>query len=125
MAKWRRHSLEFKRQTVEKMKTCNNIHELARELDVQRKLLYTWRCQLEGRPEARDRDLSQSGEATVETKLRAENQRLKSVLADRTLELDFFQSALRRVEKASQSSRESGEPVSMPKSGHRHSGKAD
>jgi hypothetical protein len=29
-AKWRRHTLEFKRQVVERMKTCQNIHELAR-----------------------------------------------------------------------------------------------
>src|ERR1017187_9484927 len=40
-AKWRRHTVEFKRQVVERMKTCQNIHELARELKLQRKLLYT------------------------------------------------------------------------------------
>jgi len=42
-AKWRRHTVEFKRQAVERMKTCQNIAELARELDIQRKLLYTWK----------------------------------------------------------------------------------
>src|ERR1035437_7750301 len=41
MAKWRRHTVEFKREVVERMKTCQNIHELARELKLQRKLLYT------------------------------------------------------------------------------------
>ena len=25
------------------MKTCQNIHELARELKIERKLLYTWK----------------------------------------------------------------------------------
>ncbi|MDR3701718.1 MAG: hypothetical protein P4L56_18865 [Candidatus Sulfopaludibacter sp.] len=30
--------VEFKRQVVERMKTCQNIHELARELGIQRKL---------------------------------------------------------------------------------------
>ena len=49
MAKWRRHTVEFKRQAVERMKTCQNIQELARELKVGRKLLYTWKYQLEGR----------------------------------------------------------------------------
>jgi hypothetical protein len=39
-AKWRRQTLEFKRQVVERMKTCQNIHELACELGVQRKLFY-------------------------------------------------------------------------------------
>jgi transposase-like protein len=52
MAKWRRHTVEFKRQAVERMKTCENTHELARELKIQRKLLYTWRYQFVGRPEA-------------------------------------------------------------------------
>jgi transposase-like protein len=53
MAKWRRHKREFKRQAVERMKTSGNIHELARELDIERKLLYTWKYQFEGRPEPR------------------------------------------------------------------------
>ena len=56
-AKWRRHTLEFKRQVVERMKTCQNIHELARELKIERKLLYTWKYQFEGRPEPRHANL--------------------------------------------------------------------
>jgi transposase-like protein len=36
MGSWRRHSREFKKQAVEKMKTSDNIHELARELGVER-----------------------------------------------------------------------------------------
>ena len=50
-AKWRRHTVEFKRQAVERMKTCDNVRGLARELGVQQKLLYTWKYQFEGRPE--------------------------------------------------------------------------
>ena len=50
MAKWRRHTVEFKRQVVERMKTCENIHALARELKLERKLLYTWKYQFEGVP---------------------------------------------------------------------------
>ncbi len=42
MKKWRRHTVEFKRQVVERMKTSENIGQLARELDLQRKLLYSW-----------------------------------------------------------------------------------
>ena len=51
MGNWRRHSREFKQQAVERMKSCGNIHELARELQVERKLLYSWKYQFEGRPE--------------------------------------------------------------------------
>ena len=32
MANWRRHAVEFKRWTVERMKTCENVGALAREL---------------------------------------------------------------------------------------------
>jgi len=51
MGKWRRHSREFKQAAVERLKTAANVHELARELGVERKLLYTWKYQFEGRPE--------------------------------------------------------------------------
>src|SRR5664279_5021675 len=62
MAKWRRHTVEFKRQVVERMKTCENIHALARELKLERKLLYTWKYQFEGRPEPRHANLGITAE---------------------------------------------------------------
>jgi hypothetical protein len=52
MRSWRPHSMEEKRQAVERMKTCDNIAELAREHGVQRKLLYVWKQQIEGKPGA-------------------------------------------------------------------------
>src|SRR5271165_4760866 len=61
-AKWRRHTVEFKRQVVERMKTCENIEALARELKLQRKLLYTWKYQFEGRPEPRHANLATTAE---------------------------------------------------------------
>ena len=98
MAKWRRHTLEFKRQAVERMKTCENIHELARELKVQRKLLYTWKYQFEGRPEPRHANLGIAAEDRKDKQLREEITKLKSALADKTLENDFFRSALHSIE---------------------------
>ena len=68
MAKWRRHTVEFKRQVVERMKTCENIHALARELKLERKLLYTWKYQLEGRPEPRHANLATTAEELCPTK---------------------------------------------------------
>src|SRR5216683_6189064 len=97
MAKWRRHTVEFKRQVVERMKTCENIHSLARELKLQRKLLYTWKHQLEGRPEPRHANLGTTAEDRKEKAHRDEIARLKSALAEKTLENDFFRSALLRV----------------------------
>jgi hypothetical protein len=43
--------VEFNRQAMEQMKTCQNIRQLARELKIQQKLLHTWKYQFEGRPE--------------------------------------------------------------------------
>jgi len=43
MGKWRRHSPEFKKTAVARMKTSENISALARELEIEQKLLYTWK----------------------------------------------------------------------------------
>jgi transposase-like protein len=107
MRKWRRHTLDFKRQAVERMKTCENIEALAHELKVQRKLLYTWRYQFEGRPEPRHANYGITAEERKEKQLLDEVNQLKSVLAERVLENDFLKSALLRVR---QSRRQSGEP---------------
>jgi transposase-like protein len=102
MAKWRRHSVEFKRQVVERMKTCENIEALARELKLQRKLLYTWKYQFEGRPEPRHANLATTAEERKDTQLRDEITKLKSALAERTLENDFFKTALLRIKEGRQ-----------------------
>src|SRR3979490_90282 len=99
MAKWRRHSVEFKKQTVEQMKGSDNIHELARELDIERKLLYTWKYQFEGRPEPRHANYAEDKQKRAESKIEQENQRLKAALAAKTLEVDFFKGALRRIKE--------------------------
>ena len=125
MSKWRRHSVEFKRQAVEKMRQCDNIEALARELKIERKLLYTWKWQFEGRPERRHANLSESAEQRKESKLRQENQRLKEALADKTLELDFFKGALRRIREGRPNNTGSGASASTPKSEGGRSRKAN
>ena len=78
MGKWRRHSRGFKRQAVERMKSSASIQELASELGIERKLLYTWKYQFEGRPEPKHASyLGRPAPETVETRLRTENQGLK------------------------------------------------
>ena len=62
MRKWRRHTVEFKRQAVERMQVSENVTALARELGIQQKLLYTWKYQLEGRPEPRHANLGITAE---------------------------------------------------------------
>lgn len=123
-AKWRRHTLEFKRQAVESMKTCQNIHQLACELKIQRKLLYTWKYQLEGHPEARHANLGISAEDRKEKHLQDEIAKLKVALAEKTLENDFFASALLRIKEARQRNTEAGASASSTSSGRGRKSKA-
>jgi transposase-like protein len=126
MGTWRRHSREFKRSVVERMKTSDNIHELARELKLERKLMYTWKYQFEGRPEKNH--VNYRGEVaadTVETRLRRENRELKEALGQKSAELDFFAAALRRVKEDRLNNGGNSEPVSTPKSRRSRSRKAN
>jgi transposase-like protein len=123
MRKWRRHTVEFKRQAVERMKTAENVRALARELGVQQKLLYTWKYQLEGHPEPRHANLAITAEDRRDKQLREEITRLKAALADRALEVDFLKSALRRVKEVPQTAK-SGGPASTKSSSRGSSSKA-
>ena len=125
MAKWRRHSMGFKRQAVERMKTCENIHALARELELERKLLYTWKYQLEGRPEPRHANLAAGAEERKDKQLREEIAKLKSALAEKALENDFFKSALLRVRERRQASGETGGSASTKSSTRGRKSKAN
>lgn len=124
VSKWRRHSLEYKRQAVERMKTCPNIRELARELDIQQKLLYTWKYQFEGRPEPRHANLGIDAEERKDKQLRDEITKLKSALVDKTLENDFFRSALLKVKEGRQQSTATGATASTTSSSRGRKNKA-
>lgn len=109
---WRRHSPEFKQKAVERMKSAENIQALARELQIERKLLYVWKHQLEGRPEPRHADLSVDAEERKHKRLEAEIAKLKSALVEKTLENDFFKSALLKTKEARQKSTGTGASAS-------------
>ena len=109
MARTRRYfSPEFKRQVVERMKTCENIGALARELKLQRKLLYTWKYQLEGRPEPRHANLGRTAEERKDKQLRDELTTLRAALAKKTVENDFFKLALLKIRERRQQSEKAG-----------------
>jgi hypothetical protein len=124
MAKWRRHTEVFKRQAVERMKTCDNIRALARELKVERKLLYTWKYQLEGRPEPRYANLEITAEERKEKQLQGEITKLKSALAEKTLEADFFERALLKIKEGRQKLSEAGAFASTQRSARGSQNKA-
>jgi transposase-like protein len=126
MGTWRRHSREFKLSVVEQMKTSDNIHELARKLKLERKLMYTWKYQFEGRPEKNHANyLGATPPDTVETRLRRENKELKESLGEKAAELDFFAAALRRLKEDRLKRGVNSDAASTPKSGRRTTRKAN
>lgn len=124
MAQWRRHTIEFKKQAVERMRTSQNIHELARELQVERKLLYTWKYQFDGRPEPRHANFATSAEERKDKRLVDEIGKLKSALADKTLENDFFRSALQKIKEGRQQNIATGASASTASSSRGRRSKA-
>jgi transposase-like protein len=123
----RRHSEEFKREVVKRMRECKNILGLGRELGLDVKMMYQWKWKQEGRPRRQPPELTtQAAKGTDLEALRRENAQLKRLLAERALELDFFKGALQQVGARRQGTGEPGETPSTCTSGRgRSQGKAD
>jgi transposase len=108
-----RYPNEFRRMAVGRLKTCENIVALSEELGVHRRLLYKWRDQLEPVDVGDEPAPANPREST----LRKEVSQLKRLLAEKTLEVDFFKGALQKVEARRQPRRGSGEMASTTRSG--------
>jgi len=78
---------------VERLKSCDNVTALAQELGVDRRMLYRWREQLDPEEETPG-----SGVPSFEPNRPQEIKHLKQLLAEKTLEVDFFKGALHKVE---------------------------
>jgi len=107
-----RYPKEFRRMAVERLKSCDNIVMLSAELGVHRRLLYKWRDQLEPID-----DGEVPPENSKQRDLRLQVGQLKRLVADKTLEADFFKGALQKVEARRQRSTKPGETASTTKSG--------
>ena len=110
--KRKRYSRKFQRMAVERMEACENVEALARELGVRRRCLYKWRRKLES-IQPGDEAARPSTHASAHRK---EIHLLKQLLAEKTLEVDFFKGALQKVEARRQRSSGSGEMVSTNRS---------
>ena len=115
MGRPRKFSEEFRQQALERMKTCNNVTALARELGIRRKWLYEWRNQASGRdPERRSSGKPQQAVENRERKRVAELERL---VARQALEIDFFKGALQRIEENHRKREQTSATASTSKSG--------
>jgi transposase-like protein len=117
--RWQKFSPEFRRQAVEKMKGCDNVTALARELGIRRKWLYKWKKELAGNPVSVPSTQAQPGRraSVAEERLRKQVQQLESLVARQSQELDFFKGALQNIEKRGRPSDETSASASTSKSG--------
>ena len=84
---------------------------LAKELGIDRSNMYQWQRQLEHTSESSARVTSPVRE------LRKQVRELQRVLAEKTLEVDFFKGALQKVEARHQCSKRSGGTAFTTRSG--------
>jgi transposase-like protein len=75
---------------VERMKSCESVDELAKELGVTRRCLYKWRTKLEA-VELGEEAARPSTHASAQRK---EILQLKRLLAEKAMEVDFFEGCL-------------------------------
>ena len=113
MSKKQLYTCEFRRMAVGRMRVCDNVTTLAKELRVPRQLLYVWRDREEAISVRQ-----QSGAKSVSSAQEEKNEilRLKRLLAEKALEVDFFKGALQKFEARRQKSSSAGETPSISKS---------
>jgi transposase-like protein len=114
--KWDRWSAEFRQRALEQMKTCRNVKVLAKELGVARQLLYLWKQQAEGPKKASEPGATEDPRDRRIRELENKVGDLQGCIGQKTLELDFFAGALRRIEESRQRKGRSGATASTPKS---------
>jgi transposase-like protein len=112
VAKKERYTKEFRRMAVGRMKLCDSVTTLAKELGVPRQTLYVWRDQEEA---GASREKREFGQETGP--LQQENQRLKRLLAEKELEINFFKGALQKIETRRQKENAAGTRASTTRSG--------
>jgi len=110
----KRYPVGFQRDAVERMKNSEDIGKLAEELGVSRGALYLWKRKGEGLPSYRDRARDgyeappDDERARTIRELEANVASLEGEVGRRSLESDFFESALRKVEAARRRNDEPG-----------------
>jgi len=104
-----KYPIAFRQMALERMKTCASVSALAEELGVDRTVLYHWQ---------RQKEAGHEGTPTSAVReLRKEVRDLKRVLAEKTLEVDFFKGALQKIEARRRSNSNSGAKASTTESG--------
>jgi transposase-like protein len=114
--KWEHRSAAFKVSALERMRNRECVKALAKELGVPRSLLYWWKQQAEARGRLKAPGAGGDTRDQAVRELQAKVAELEGAVGRKTLEADFFASALRRIEASRQKRGNSGATASTPKS---------
>ncbi len=107
-----RYALEFRQYAVGRMKVSPDILALCKELGVPRASLYRWRERLDPRPKVQPYTPTDQEKLSLQEQL----QQVKQLLAEKTLEVDFFKGALHKVAARRRPSSSAGGTTSTSKS---------
>jgi len=112
----RRYSVGLKEQAIARMQEGERVKALSHELLISRSVLFEWRKAAEirpgGRKYAREKVKKEGEAAALEGRIRE----LEAALGRKTLEVDFFQGALRRLAGSGLAREKAGGKTSRPKS---------
>jgi hypothetical protein len=123
--RWERRSAPFKESALERMKNGENVQALAKELGVSKSLLYWWNQRAEGRLRPKEPGADEDPRDRRVRELEKKVGELEGVIGQKTLELDFFAGALRRIKETRQKRSSSGATASTRKSAGGCNRKAD
>ena len=112
----KQHPEELRALAIRRFRSCQNVAQLAREIGIPRQTLYRWVDESERVEADEDGGLVQVANDR-ESRLRKRIVLLKHVLADKTLEVDFFKGALQTVKARRRKNSAGGELASTTTSG--------
>jgi transposase-like protein len=112
----RRHPDDLRAMAIRQFRSCANVARLAREIGIPRQTLYRWMDESE-RVETDEDGQVTRGTKDREARLRKRIAHLKHVLANKTLEVEFFRGALQAVKARRRQSNVGGELASTTTSG--------
>ena len=119
------YPIRLRERAVERLVLGESATRLAKELGVHRTTLYGWKRKVEQRRRVRPAGKARDGRDLRIEELEAKVARLEGMVGRQWLELDFFDSALRRIKGKRPRNATSGDTASTPRSAAGCSRKAD
>ena len=121
----RQYSAGFKERVIQRIQEGERAKPLSMELLIPRSVLYRWREEAAIRPGGKNHAREKARKEGETEALEARIGELEAALGRKTLEMDFFQGALRRFEASGAMVEGTGAKTSRPKSAAGWNRKAD